>query len=211
MGPQVTDTMPGTRPNPEPLVLEAPPEPSGGQDSGGAGLPPAPPKPDNKPSRPTTRAGRRAAAEARKAAGQAKPEKAPKAKSVPRKASLETRITGSLVSLGTMVAAAGSMTSPAVQLDGVALIQNAPSIGAALDKVAKDDPRVAAALERMLTAGVWSGLVAAMLPLVLAIAANHGAIPKQIADMLGVAAPDLAAEAPAGSAPGPAAGSVPVV
>lgn len=193
-------------------MLDPPEAPT--EATSASGLPPAPPRPDARPQRPTTRAGRRAAAEAKRAAGQAKAEKAPKApKATPRKASLETRITGSLVSLGTMVAAAGSMTSPAVQLDGVALIQNAPSIGAALDKVAKDDPRVAASLERMLTAGVWSGLVAAMLPLVLAIAANHGALPKEIAGMLGVTPPDLGTtpEPAPGAAPGPAAGSVPVV
>lgn len=150
-------------------------------------LPPVPPNPDEdtKPKRPTTRAGRRAATEAKRAGGQKSDTTKPKqAKPTPRRASLETRLTGSLTTVGTMVAAAGAMTSPAVQLDGVAIITHAPDIAAALDKVAKDDPRVAQALERMLTAGVWSGLIAAMLPLVLTVAANHGAIPANIAAML---------------------------
>lgn len=183
------DLAPGTITPPPNLTLpEAPPEPQA---------------PDTKPKRPTTRAGRQAAAAARQAKQSGKADKAPKPKSAPRKASLETRLTGTLVTLGTMVAAAGSMSSPAVQLDGVAICQHAPQIAAALDKVAKDDPRVAQALERMLTAGVWSGLIAAMLPLVLAIAANHGALPPQVAGLLGVQTPDPEAA--------PAAGSVPVV
>jgi hypothetical protein len=192
-------TIPGTIDAPPDLTPSAPPE--------APDLPAGPPKPDTPPKRPTTRAGRAAAAAARKAANKApREDKAPKGSKVPRRASLETRLTGSLTTLGTMVAAAGAMTTPAVQLDGVAIIQHAPSIAAALDKVAKDDPRVAQALERMLTAGVWSGLIAAMLPLVLAIAANHGAIPESIAAMLGATPADPTPPAPAGPA-----GSVPVV
>lgn len=176
------DTAPGMLDVPPDLTPPPPAEPT-------ADLPPVPPPPDTKPKRPTTRAGRRAAAAAK--AAQGKTDKAPKSKPAPRKASLETRLTGSLVSLGTMVTAAGAMTSPALQLDGVAVIQHAPDIAAALDKVAQNDPRVKEALERMLTAGTWSGLIAAMLPLVLTIAANHGAIPESIAGMLGVQTPTV--------------------
>lgn len=163
-----------------------------------------PPKPeeDSAPKRPTTRAGRRAAAAARAASGAPKAEKSPKAaKATPRRASLETRLTGSLITLGTVVAATGAMTSPAVTADGVLICEHAPAVAAALDKVAKDDPKVAAALERMLTAGVWSGLVAAVLPLAVGIAANHGALPPTVAAMLGAAA---APEAAATSTPEPA-------
>lgn len=163
------------------------------------------PKADTPPKRPTTRAGRQAAAAARKAQG--KTDKAPKTgkPSAPRKASLETRLTGNLITLGTVIAATGGMTSPAVTADGVLICQHAPNVAAALDKIAKDDPRVAAALERMLTVGTWSGLVAAMLPLVLGIAANHGAIPPGIASLLG-ATPDADAAASLGLVPD-AAGS----
>lgn len=172
-----------------------------------AGAPDAPPA-DVKPGRPTTRAGRRAAAEAKKAAGAGAKDTKPKSTAkVPRRASLETRLAGSLTSLGTAVAVAGAVSSPAVQADGVAIIQHAPAIAAALDKVAKDDPRVAASLERMLTAGVWSGLVAALVPLGLTIAANHKAIPEHLAAMLGV----TATEVPDAPAEPPAPGSVGVV
>lgn len=155
------------------------------------GMPPLPPEPvapDTVPGkRPTTRAGRRQAAALKSAQGKAKPDAKPKqAKANPRRASLETRLTGSLTTLGTVVAATGTMVSPAVQADGVLIVAHAPGVAAALDKVAKDDPRVAAALEKMLTAGVWSGLIAALLPLMVGMAANHGAIPSSMADMLGV-------------------------
>jgi hypothetical protein len=173
------------------------------------GLPDLPPnpdaKPDTAPKRPTTRAGRKAASAARAAAKTSKPDAKPKAaKATPRRAPLETRLTGSLVTLGTVVAATGSVTSPAIQADGVLICQHAPQVAAALDKVAKDDPRVAAALERMLTAGVWSGLIAAMLPLVVGIAANHGALPAHLATMLGAEAPEPEpAPEPNTSPPGP--------
>lgn len=163
-------------------------------------LPPTPPKPgtDTRPKRPTTRAARRAAAEANRAKKSTSTDARPKpATSAPRKATLETRLTGSLVSLGTVVAASGAMVSPALTADGVLICQHAPHVAAALDKVAQNDPRVKAALEKMLTAGVWSGLVAAMLPLVVGIAANHGAIPPHVAALLG-----MDAEQPAGP-PGP--------
>jgi hypothetical protein len=166
---EVTDTTPGTVP-PPPLP-DTPPPP-----------------PDTKPKRPTTRAERRAVAEANKARKATKPDKAPAA-SKPRKASLETRLAGNIATLGTVLAAAGGMASPALSADGVLVVQHSASIAAALDKVAKDDPKVAAALERMLTVGTWSGLIAALMPLVLGIAANHGAIPPQLAAILGATTP----------------------
>lgn len=170
-----------------------------------AGPPPAPiepPTPDlpPKPSkRPTTRAGRRAASAANQITkGKTTPDKGPKAPATPRKATLETRLTGQLVSIGTGVAVAGAMLSPAFQADGVLIVQNAGNVAKALDKVAQDQPQVKAALERMLTAGVWSGLATAMAPLVLGIAANHGMVPASVAAMLGAQAQVPEDQAPPG-------------
>lgn len=181
------------------------------------------PKADTPPSkskskRPTTRAGRAAAAAERKAAGKGgKADKAPSSTTPrPRKADLETRLTTSLVTLGTGLAAAGSMTSPAVTADGILVIRQAPDVSKALNDLARQDPRVAAALERMLTVGTYGALVAAVAPLMIGIAANHGVIPAHVAGMVGVELPnpdDLAAafappaEAPA-PGPAPAPGSV---
>lgn len=163
--------------------------------------PPPPPGPDvapkAPPKRPTTRAGRRAAAEAKKAAGKA--EKKPASpKAAPRRAPLERRLCDSLTTIGTMTAGLGGMVNPAFTADGVLIIEHAESVSKALAKVAADQPHVAAALERMLTAGVYSGLMAALLPLVIGIMANHGAIPAGLAAMLATTpAPDPDAD-PAG-------------
>ncbi len=145
-------------------------------------------------SRPTTRAGRRAASEAAKAAKAAKAEQAPKrstAKPTPRRASLESRLAGSIAGIGTAVMVSGVATGkPALQADGQLIVEHSGNIAAALDKVAKDNPAVARALEQMLTAGVWGGLAVALMPVALGIAANHGAIPPGVAAMMGVAVPE---------------------
>lgn len=189
----------------DPFKVPEPPSPVGSINPAGkdAGAPPAPvsppepPAPDTAPAkRPTTRAGRKAATaakSARKAATGATDAK-PKSTPTPRKANLETRLTGSLVTLGTVTAVSGGMVSPAFAQDGVLITEHAASIASALAKVADDQPQVKAALERMLTAGVWSGLVAAMLPLVVGIAANHGAIPPHLAAMLGATVPEPPAQ-----------------
>jgi hypothetical protein len=195
----------------DPFRVPEPPSPVGSINPAGkdTDAPPAivspaePPAPDTAPAkrskRPTTRAERAAASAARKAqaAASGKTDTKPKSTSTPRKASLETRLTGSLVTLGTVTAVSGGMVSPAFAQDGVLITEHAASIASALAKVADDQPQVKAALERMLTAGVWSGLVAAMLPLVVGIAANHGAIPPHLAAMLGATVPEPAPAGPA--------------
>jgi hypothetical protein len=141
--------------------------------------------PDSKPRRPTTRAGRAAAREARKAAAASNDSKPKTTKTAPRKATLENRLAASLSSLGTAVLAGGAATgSQALQADGLVVIQSSADMAAAINKVADNDPRVKAALEKMLTAGVWGGLVATMVPVALAIAGNHGLIPPGVAAMM---------------------------
>jgi hypothetical protein len=157
-----------------------------------------PPAPDSAPKRPTTRAGRRALAEAKRAQAKAAPDKSPKAassKPAPRRASLESRLQGTIASLGTSVMVAGAVAGEAVSADGLLIVQAAPSLAAALDKIAKDNPAVAASLERMLTAGVWSGLIVALLPVLVGIAGNHGLIPPQLLGMLQAQAVEPPADA----------------
>ena len=152
-------------------------------------LPPVELPADVKPStgRPTTRAERRArsAAAAAKRAAAAKDDKPKASKSAPRRASLESRLAGSLATVGTGIMVAGAMTSPAVQADGLLVVQHSANIAAALDKVAKNDPRVARTLERMLTVGTYSALIAATAPVLIGVAANHNLIPAEVADLLG--------------------------
>lgn len=162
-------------------------------DAPPADLAPEPPKPpeDTAPRRPTTRAGRKALSAAKAAQAKAAPDKSPKAtsKPTPRRASLESRLAGSIASLGTSVAVAGAVAGDAVVQDGLLIVQSAPALAGALDKIARDNPAIAASLERMLTAGVWSGLVVALLPLLVGIAGNHGLIPPQLAALLAAGEP----------------------
>lgn len=141
------------------------------------------PPADDKPRRPTTRSGR-AAAKAAKVARTASSDTKPKT-STPRKASLETRLTGAMVTMGgTIMAGAALAGSQPLQQDGLVIIEHSATMAAAISKVADQDPRVKAALEKMLTAGVWSGVAVATLPVALGIAGNHGLIPPGLAALL---------------------------
>lgn len=143
------------------------------------------PGPDSKPRRPTTRAARAAAREARKATGASNDSKPKATKTAPRKAALESRLAAAIVGMGTMLATASALTgSGALMQDGVTVIEHSADLAAAINKVADQDPRVKAALEKMLTAGVWSGVAMAVVPVALAIAGNHGLVPPQLAAML---------------------------
>ncbi len=159
---------------------------------------PAQPPRDDKPGRPTTRAARAARAQARKAAQASSSDAKPKATtSAPRKASLEKRLTNAFCSVGGMVAASSALTgSQPIAQDGVLIIEHSANVAAAISRVADENPQVKAALERMLSAGAWSGVVVAVLPVVLGIAGNHGVLPPGFAAMLtGAAVPQEAAAA----------------
>jgi hypothetical protein len=154
------------------------------------GTPPmidTPPAADTKPRRPTTRAGRAAARKARQASeGDTKPKAA--TKTAPRKASLEKRLATALSSVGAMTCGLSALSgSQPLKADGLVIIGNSANMAEAINRVADEDPRVKAALERMLSAGAWSGVVAAVAPVVLAIAANHGAIPPALAALFAAA------------------------
>lgn len=156
----------------------------------------APPAQDTKPGRPTTRAGRAAARKARAAASATGSDAKPKTKPAPRKASLESRLASSLASMGGMLMATGAVVGSApVQADGLVVIQHSANMAEAINRVADQDPRVKAALEKMLTAGVWSGVAAVMLPVGLAIASNHGLVPAGLAEAFGAAPPQAEPQA----------------
>ncbi|MFG3244838.1 hypothetical protein [Streptomyces sp. NPDC048157] len=133
--------------------------------------PPPPPPADSAPQQPkrrgrppgsTDKAPRKTAASARKA-------------STP---SLEKRLAGSLTTVGTMAC----LVSPA---DGMTIVQGVPALAASLAKLAEENASVRANLERMLTAGAWSGVIAAVVPIAVGIAANHNLLPAHMAAMLG--------------------------
>lgn len=111
----------------------------------------------------------------RKRAPRKRADAAPRA---PRAPALKGRIESFLVSAGALVL----LFNPR---DGQAIIAGAPKQAAALDQLAKENPAVKRALERMLTASVYGQLVAAFAPTVLTIAANHGAVPPIVAQLVG--------------------------
>jgi len=80
--------------------------------------------------------------------------------------------------------AAGQLNE-SLALDGAALSMHAPGIAEALNELANDNPAVAAALDRILTAGPYGAIIGACLPLAFQIAANHKKIPDAMAKSCG--------------------------
>lgn len=80
--------------------------------------------------------------------------------------------------------AAGQLNE-SLALDGAALSMHAPGIAEALNDLANDNPAVAAALDRILSAGPYGAIIGACLPLAFQIAANHKKIPDAMAKSCG--------------------------
>lgn len=121
---------------------------------------------------------------------------APTSPRPPRGVSLERR-------LEEFITAGGAMLLIVNARDGQAVIAGAPSQARALGALAKENPAVKRALEKLLTVSVYGQLLAAFAPTVLTIAANHGAVPPIVASLAGAAlaptpAPPAGADAPAG-------------
>lgn len=184
----MTDTITGDAPLVTPADLasqtDADTAPKGGGDDSGDVAP--------KRVRNTTRAGRAAEARA-KAATKKTADRKPRATSTAaRKSPLVTRLDGAINGLGLAVTVAGGISNnQPVIADGQVIIAHANNVATALDKVAQGDPRVKDALEKLLTAGAYGGLLTAMLPLALGIMGNHGIIPAGLGPLLG--APDQTA------------------
>lgn len=96
-----------------------------------------------------------------------------------RATSLEKRLTELYVSLGTLVIVADPVC-------GTAVIQQAPETAAALDTLAKENPKVKRALEKMLAGGAWGSVVMAHFPIITTILAHHNMLPAQVAESLGI-------------------------
>lgn len=110
----------------------------------------------------------------------------------PRALSLKKRLEDFIVSAGAMLMLVNAA-------DGQVVIAGAPAQAAALDSLAKENPAVRRALDRLLTVSVYGQLVAAFAPTLLGLAANHGMVPQAVANIAGAAfAHD---DAPADAAP----------
>ena len=73
--------------------------------------------------------------------------------------------------------------------DAWAIDSYAPGVAEALNQLAEERPEVAAMLDRILAAGPYGALIAALLPMLIQIAYNHGLIPESIAEKTGAHSP----------------------
>ena len=69
--------------------------------------------------------------------------------------------------------------NPALQADGYALAMHAPTLVEAINETAKAQPKFAKALDNIMKAGPYGALLAATIPLVMQLAANHKVMPPQ--------------------------------
>lgn len=81
-----------------------------------------------------------------------------------------------------MLAVPLAFTAPA---DAAAIGHHGPNIAEALNDLAKERPEVAAALEKVLSAGPYGLLLAAVVPLGVQLAHNHDLIPERLAVAVG--------------------------
>lgn len=101
-----------------------------------------------------------------------------------RKAKGATDYRPGLLGIAQMVSLPLSFSEKTVP-DAWAIDQTAPGIAEALNDLAAERPEVAAMLDRILAAGPYGALIAALLPLVIQIATNHGLIPPAVSASLG--------------------------
>lgn len=73
--------------------------------------------------------------------------------------------------------------------DAAALTVYGPGIADALHDLAVERPEVAALLERILSAGPYGALIAAVLPLVVQLLTNHGVLPGHVGTAMGAQDP----------------------
>jgi hypothetical protein len=113
----------------------------------------------------------------KRAAGARSPSRKPKASASSRKAAqgadyaqgLQDMMVGPTVAL-----TIAGMKRPELLADAATLELHLPPIADALGKLAAERPEVAAMLDRLMSAGPYTALLSATVPLVLQLGANHG-------------------------------------
>lgn len=107
---------------------------------------------------------------------------APKAKSGGYKSKTKTDYRPGFLGLAQMGAFVASFFSP---LDAVAVTDHAPRIADAVQVTADNDPKFAAAMDRILSAGPYAALISAAVPMVVQILGNHDKVPGEIVKGMG--------------------------
>lgn len=75
--------------------------------------------------------------------------------------------------------------------DGVVIGMHAERMGQAWSHLAASNKVVARYIDGLMTASSWAEVMAATLPVIVAIMANHGAVPPQMASMFPPPSPDV--------------------
>ncbi len=73
------------------------------------------------------------------------------------------------------------------QPDGNAIMQGSERLAGSLETLAKENPAIRKALEKMLKGSAWGGVVLASASIALPIAVNHGLIPQELAGIMSLA------------------------
>lgn len=81
------------------------------------------------------------------------------------------------------------LKSPALAADAAAIVHHAEDLSNALQETAEQVPGFAAVLERVLQVGPYGALLAAVMPLGMQLAVNHGLLSTEIGRALGAADP----------------------
>lgn len=127
-------------------------------------------------------------------------------RSTPRRPAIGTRMSSMYATMGLGLSMA---PHPVAQTVGLQLVANSAECGKAWEQLAKDDPRVAAALDRLLTVSAYGALVTAHLPIVIAALVASGKVPAGLVGMMGGAGPAGDAEKIPGSIPAESASPAP--
>lgn len=106
---------------------------------------------------------------------------APRAKSSYKSRS-KTDYRPGVLGLAQMGAFVASFFSPH---DAVAVTDHAPNIAEAVQVTADNDPKFAAALDRVLSAGPYAALLSATIPMVVQILHNHDKVPGDVVKSMG--------------------------
>lgn len=72
---------------------------------------------------------------------------------------------------------AAGMVRPELALDGFTLAMHAPAVAEAVNDLARENPGVAAMLDRVLQVGPYGALIAAVVPMAVQVMVNHGMLP----------------------------------
>lgn len=89
-----------------------------------------------------------------------------------------------------LIAMFGVFAAMIDEYDGAVVIEHAAKVADSLATVAETSPGVKKGLETMVAGSAWSAVVMSILPIVVAILANHGVLPAGLRELGGVPIPD---------------------